>query len=102
MTDILSVLKAYNNFQNFIINYLKQENILENFENNLKDHNYYHNNLNGYLFYIYAYLINLNDFFIKSFDWGSSHEGVRFWREVDIKYRQYLENNLTLSNCWDD
>ena len=98
----LKNFKNYNEFQDFIINYLKKENILENFERNLKDHNYYHTNLNSYLFYIYAFSIKLNDFFIKSFDWGSSHEGVRFWREVNEKYRQYLENDLTLLDCWDD
>ena len=94
--------KNYNEFRDFIINYLKQENILESFECNLKDNNYYHNNLNSYLCYIYVYSFKLNDFFTKSFDWGSSHEGVRFWREVDKKYRQYLKNGLTLSDCWDD
>lgn len=98
----LKDFKNYNEFKDFIVNYLKRENILEIFENNLKDYNYYHNNLNSYLCYIYVYSIKLNDFFIKSFDWGSSHEGVRFWREVDTKYHQYLENDLTLLDCWDD
>ena len=94
--------KNYNDFKDFIINYLKQEDLLEIFECNLKDYNYYHNNLNSYLCYIYVFSIKLNDFFIESFDWGSSHEGVRFWRKVNEKYRQYLENNLTLLDCWDD
>ena len=98
----LKDFKNYSEFKDFIVNYLKQENILENFECNLKDYNYYFNNLNSYLCYIYVFSIKLNDFFIESFDWGSSHEGVRFWCEVNEKYRQYLENDLTLLDCWDD
>ena len=94
--------KNYNDFIDFIINYLKQEDILEKFINNLKDYNYYFKSFNSYLSYIYVFPIKLNDFFIESFDWGSSHEGVRFWREVNEKYRQYLKNDLILSNCWDD
>lgn len=94
--------KNYNDFIDFIINYLKQEDILEKFINNLKDYNYYFKSFNSYLSYFYVNSFELDNFFMKSFDWGSSHEGVRFWREVDKKYRQYLKNSLTLSECWDD
>lgn len=94
--------KNYNDFIDFIINYLKQEDILEKFINNLKDYNYYFKSFNSYLSYFYVNSFELDNFFMKSFDWGSSHEGVRFWREVDIKYLQYLKNGLTLSECWDD
>ena len=37
----LKNFKNYNEFKDFIVNYLKQENILENFECNLKDYNYF-------------------------------------------------------------
>lgn len=94
--------KNYNDFIDFIINYLKQEDILEKFINNLKDYNYYFKSFNSYLSCIYFNSFELDDFFMKPFDWCSSHEGARFWREVDKKYRQYLKNGLTLSECWDD
>ena len=35
----LKNFKNYNEFKDFIVNYLKQENILEDFEHNLKDYN---------------------------------------------------------------
>ena len=98
----LKNFKNYNEFKDFIVNYLKQENILEDFEHNLKDYNYYHNNLNSYLCYIYVYSIELDRFFYKSFNWSASHEGTRFWFSIHKKYCQYLKNDLILSDCWDD
>ena len=94
--------KNYNDFQDFIVNYLKQENILEDFKYNLKEYNCSHENLDNYINYIYTHSIKLDDFFVKSFPWSLSYEGTRFWREVDIKYLQYLKNGLILSSCWDD
>ena len=41
--------KNYDEFRDFIINYLKQENILEDFERNLKEYNCSHENLDNYI-----------------------------------------------------
>lgn len=93
--------ETYKDFKKFIINYLKEENILEKFKYNLKEDNTFYRKIDSYIRYIYTNR-ELDKFFYRSFNWGFSDEGAAFWRDVDIKYCQYLKDGFILQQYWDD
>lgn len=91
-----------NQFRIFIINYLKKNKILSKFKHNLSRCPISYRNIYNYIDFFYIKEINLEDFFIYSFNWKKSSEGVDYWYNINRTFRIYITNNIYYGDCWFD
>lgn len=70
---------SYEDFKNLIITFLKENNILESFKNNLIE--YKNINLNKYIHDYYRNNYSMNNFILGSFLWDATKEGMYFWEK---------------------
>ena len=89
-------------FRIFIINYLKKNKILSKFKNNLSKYPISCSNIYNYIQFFYITKVNLEDFFIYSFNWQSSPEGDDYWYDISRNFRIYIKNNIYYEDCWSD
>lgn len=81
---------SYEDFENLIITFLKEHNILESFKNNLIE--YKNINLNKYTYDYYRNNYSMNNFILGSFLWSSTKEDCSFWEIINEKYYAFLAN----------
>ncbi len=81
---------SYEAFENLIISFLKENNILKSFEKNLIE--YKDINLNKYIHNYYENNYSMNNFILGSFLWSSTKEGMCFWEIINDNYFAFLAN----------
>lgn len=80
----------YENFENLIIEFLNKNNILKPFEKKLikyKDLSLYE-----YIYEFYKEYSSMDYFFLNSFCWGYTKEGMCFWEKINNEYLVFLAN----------
>lgn len=89
-------------FRIFIIDYLKKNKILSKFKHNLSKYPISCSDIYNYITFFYITKINLEDFFIYSFNWKNSPEGDDYWCDISRNFRIYIKNDIYYDDYWSD